>query len=218
MTDEVLRELRNIARLLERGADRTPAWQKPMQVTRPDDAMLDGAGGGGGILKDVAGNLVGVLQALSGTWRLAVNSALFNPADDTPLAIDAANRLEVAVLPAAPPGGSTPVEREGSGDVGGSTIVDDVFVIASGETLTITRFLAGAEGSGKSSKVELYYDPAGTGVGMSIIRIAYLADNTIEFLFEEQFVGDGTAAIRLRRTRLDSGVREVFGAWEGFSE
>ena len=194
----------------------TPDWKRPLKIHKPEGVMPDGVGGGGGILKDVFDNLVGVLQAASGTWRLAVNSALFNPDNDTPLAIDEANRLEVAVLPAKAPSGSTAVSIQEFGPVIGTSFVDNVYVIPAGETLTVTRFVAASEGTGKANKVELFYDPTGTGTGMTTLRTIYTSDNTFEYLFEETFVGDGTATIRARRTRLDSATREIFMHWNGF--
>lgn len=129
-------------------------------------------------------------------------------------------RLKIALSPPAPPAGQTAVNVSAVDLVSGTSFSDTVYVIPNGKTLTIQSFSGGAEAStGNSdgaSKVELWSDPNGNGTGMTLIRVAYAANSNFDFVLNRVFVGDGTAAIRLRRTRLDSGNREVAAFWDGY--
>lgn len=130
--------------------------------------------------------------------------------------IDSSGRLTVATPPPEPPPGTTAVNVVVQGNVGGNDDIYTNYTIPSGQTLTITRFSGGAEGD-KASKVELYYDSTGSGVG-TLIRVAYLNNSNFDYALNVEYVGDGTARIRLRRARLDAGSREIAGFWDGFLE
>lgn len=132
-------------------------------------------------------------------------------------AVDGSNRLLVSANATVVPPAATPVEISEISVLTGTA--DTVYVIPNTKVLTITRFAGGAEGnSGKRSKVELFYDPAGTGTGMTLLRSMYLGGTNYEFGLDYKATGDGTRAIRMRRTRLDGASDEVAGFWSGYRD
>lgn len=117
----------------------------------------------------------------------------------------------VSLCPCTPPG-KTRVDKQKVGSmIPGND--EDVYTIPNGETLVMIRFAGGSEHN-TSNKIELWYDPNGDGTGMTLLRVGYNSD--FEFQINFMYVGDGTKKIRLRRTALGSGSREVAGFWEGF--
>jgi len=130
--------------------------------------------------------------------------------------IDESFRLAVSANVVVPPT-SVAVNIQVVSNLNGTS--DDVYVIPNGKTLTVSRFAGGAEGNrNRGSVVSLYYDPNGNGVGMTLIRMMFLGTSNWEFSLDNQFVGDGTAAIRMRRDRLDNGADFVAGFWDGFRD
>jgi len=132
-------------------------------------------------------------------------------------AVDSSYRLLVSANATVIPPASVAVEVEAISSLTGTA--DSVYVVPSAKQLTITRFAGGSEGnSGKVSKVSLFYDPAGTGTGMTLIRAMYLGTTNWEFGLDYKVLGDGTKAIRMRRERLDGAADEVAGFWSGFRD
>lgn len=131
--------------------------------------------------------------------------------------VDGANRLLVTANATVVPPASVAVEQSEISDLTGTS--DLIYVIPTGKILTITRFAGGAEGnSGKVSRVDLYYDPLGTGAGMTLIRSMYLSGTNWEYGLDYKATGDGTIAIRMRRERLDGASDEVAGFWSGYRD
>lgn len=124
-------------------------------------------------------------------------------------------RLLVSSPPPSAPPETTPVFITEFGNV---TIVDDnVYTIPSGETLKITRFSAGAEVDAVAgSSIELYYDPNGDGSSMEIIDVIFASGDSDQHDLDENFLGDGIKAVRMRRNRLGGGSKQIFGRWEGY--
>lgn len=131
------------------------------------------------------------------------------------VAVSTTGRLKVSQEPPTPPVDTTSVQQTAQGDQGSNQTAYLNYTIPNGETLIIQRFIGGAEGGGGQSKISLYYDSTGTGTG-DLIAVGYVADNNFQFDLNAQYIGDGTARIRLARTRLDAGTRETFGRWEGY--
>jgi hypothetical protein len=128
--------------------------------------------------------------------------------------LSADGRLLVSTTSPAPPE-TTPVDITESGDV--VTVSDNVYVIPNGETLEINRFSAGAEVDATAgSVIELYYDPNGTGVGMTLLDAIFASGSSDQHDENISYLGNGTIAIRLRRRRLTGGSKEIFGRWEGY--
>jgi len=132
-----------------------------------------------------------------------------------PVSVDTIGRINVITPPPSIPEDTTSVKETAQGDVSGSSTSYTNYTIPNGETLIIQRFQGGAEGDGGASKVSLYYDSTGTGVG-TLISVGYCANNSFQYDLNETYIGDGTARIRIARTRIDAGTREIYGRWEGY--
>lgn len=125
-------------------------------------------------------------------------------------------RLKVAQEPPAPPPATTPVDVGGIATVGINP-VDTTHVIGTGKTLVIQNFNGGAPPVGAGSKVELFDDPNGNGVGMTLLRVAYIDGSSFSLdLNRELGPGNGTRAVRLRRTNLGGASREVAAFLAGY--
>lgn len=125
-------------------------------------------------------------------------------------------RLKVAQEPPAPPPATTPIEIGGIEVVGGAP-VDTVHVIGTGKVLVIQNLSGGAAPIGSGSKVELYDDPNGNGVGMTLLRVAYVNGTSFSLdLSRELGPGNGTRAVRLRRVSLGGASREVAAFLAGY--
>jgi len=100
----------------------------------------------------------------------------------------------------------------GPDDISGQ--VDDTWTIPSGEMVSITSFMASSQSS-KCSRTSIYYDPNGDGTDMEVIDVIFACgsapQNTIT---NANYVGDGTAKIRVRR-ECSKGSANMFARWEG---
>lgn len=142
---------------------------------------------------------------------------LYDETGSTAATVNASGQLVVSVPPPDPPPGTTAVNVSELGDVGGSSSVDTVTVITNGKTLTLTTFGGtGEAGNGDRSKVALYIDEDGTGSTLTLVRVAFTANNAFNFTLNQEVIGDGSRAIRMRRTRMDGGAREIGGFWDGY--
>ena len=125
-------------------------------------------------------------------------------------------RLKVAQDPPAPPPATTPVNIGGI-QVVGNTPGDTVYVIGTGKTLVVQNFNGGAAPVGAGSKVELFDDPNGNGTSMVLLRVAYVLGSNFTFDLSRQFgPGNGTHAVRLRRTSLGGASREIAAFLTGY--
>jgi len=98
-----------------------------------------------------------------------------------------------------------------------ATQVDNVYVITSGKTMYIQGLLGSAEWNNVGGAVvELWYDPNGTGVGMSLIAAGHCNGNTFSYPLADAYLGDGTKAIRMRRITLGGGSLWIFGRIFGY--
>lgn len=129
--------------------------------------------------------------------------------------VDASGNLRVASpTPSAPPSTTGVVRAIGPSGEAGTT--DNVYVITNTKILTIQRLSGGGDGV-KAGRVDLYYDPAGTGVGMTIIDSIYTGGNSDQHDQSYVATGDGTRAIRLRRQNIGGGgSTNMFARWEGY--
>jgi len=124
------------------------------------------------------------------------------------------DRLRVVSPPPAAPPGTSLSSASIDGTQTGAT--DFVFVIPSGSTMTLQQLTGGAANSVSGGKVELFFDPAGTGIGMSTIEKIFCNGITIAIVLGDEFVGNGTRAIRMRRTNLSGGALDMFARWRGY--
>lgn len=98
-----------------------------------------------------------------------------------------------------------------------STYGDDVYTIPNGMILTLQRLSGGSEqDTSFGSAVELWYDPNGDGTDMEIIDVIFANGTSDQHDLNDQFTGDGTRAIRMRRIRFSGGSKQMFGRWEGY--
>lgn len=140
--------------------------------------------------------------------------------DAARLAVDDSGRIITTTSTVSAPG-FTDVKQSLTGDLAGNTSEDDEYLIPDTKLLKVQSFAAGAESGAAGSsntKMELFHDPAGTGSGMTLLRVAFLSGSNAEFQLGISFTGDGVAKIRLRRTSLDAGTRECAVFWEGSVE
>lgn len=132
--------------------------------------------------------------------------------------IDSSNRLLVSANVTVPPA-SVAVDQSASSNLSGTS--DTTYLIPSGKILTIARFASTVEAnSGRVTRIQLYYDPAGTGSGMTLIREMFMGsgDRNYEFQIDFNTTGDGTKLIRMRRERMDGGADNVSAFWSGFRD
>jgi hypothetical protein len=125
-------------------------------------------------------------------------------------------RLKVAITPPELPTGKTSVNIAVQSSIGSPS--DNVFIIPNGAQIILQRFGAGAGDGNGGSKVELFYDPNGNENEMTLLRSAFVnASNSPDFnLSFTTEVGNGTRAIRLRRTPILGSSREILGFWDGY--
>ena len=125
-----------------------------------------------------------------------------------------AGQLTVSTPPPEAPVGTTGVIEAEYNSVSGDD--DTVFTIPNGELLTINRLASGSEVTSAGAVVELWYDPNGNGTGMEIIDVIFSNGNSDQHDLNAQYTGDGTKAIRMRRSNLTGGGILIFGRWEGY--
>jgi hypothetical protein len=170
------------------------------------------------------GEILGLSQIWDGTRKVEVTTdnklkSDVNISDfETPnnkARVNAAGQLQVSSPPPSTPGGKTGVTRLEYSSVSGS--VDNVYIIPNGETLTVQRLSAGAEEDNTAGNViELWYDPLGTGIDMTIIAVLFVNSSSAFLELDEDYTGNGTRTIRLRRRRLGGGAKLIFAKWEGY--
>lgn len=123
--------------------------------------------------------------------------------------------VKVQLPPPTAPVGSTSVSIVSQSSMAGT--VDTVYIIPNGSTLKIQQLRGGSQASTTGgAKVELYYDPNGTGLGMTLLDAIYVEGASDGNILDESFLGNGTRAVRLRRVHFGGGSLEIFGAWRGY--
>lgn len=140
-----------------------------------------------------------------------------NPADV--VVVDGGNALrvtgQVSIDVGIIPDGAVEVLITDYDDV--KTDLDNVHVITNGKTLHIQGLLGSAEWNNVGGGVvELYYDPNGDGTGMTLIAAGHVNGTTFSYPLREEYAGDGTKAIRMRRIILGGGSLWIFGRVFGY--
>lgn len=140
----------------------------------------------------------------------------FNIVDENGDNIIINGRIPIDASPPDAPEDTTPVVITEFGNVSSSD--DNTFLIPSGDTLVIQRFSAGAEADTTAGNaIQLFHDPDGDGgTNMSIIDVIFASGTSDQHDLRSEFVGDGTALIRMRRLRFSGGSKLIFGRWEGY--
>ena len=140
----------------------------------------------------------------------------FNIVDENGDNIIINGRIPIDASPPDAPVDTTSIVVTEFGNV--STSDDNTFLIPDGDILVIQRFSAGAEiDSTAGSVVELFHDPDGDGgTNMEIIDVIFASGTSDQHDLRSEFLGDGTALIRMRRLRFSGGSKQIFGRWEGY--
>ncbi len=177
-------------------------------------------------LVDASGNIVTTTDLGSGKRGLDVNAILAaggkiiirDGTNENLLAkVNDSGYLYVVTPPPATPPGKTEVVRRGRSSVGGSSSVDDTYVIPNGVSLNVTYFEGGFMGATYDSCVTLYYAPDGTvNANAVILAHGYCAASNYQKSLNDIYVGNGTRAIIARRQRLDGVAKEGYFMWKGW--
>ena len=123
-------------------------------------------------------------------------------------------RLLVSQEPPTPPPDTTSVKQTEYGNV--SVEDDNEYTIPNGETIIIQRLSAGAEQGQGGNVIELWYDPNGNKVDMQIIDVIFSNGDSDQHDLNDEYTGDGTRRIVMRRRRLSGGANLIFSRWEGY--
>jgi len=126
------------------------------------------------------------------------------------------NTVPLVTPPA--PSGATTVIRDDFSDVASTAGVDINYIITNLQTLTIQTLIAGAETTVGGSIVELFEDPTGTGTPLTRISSLFVSGQSDNAPVNQEFIGDGTRRIILRRRGYSGSAREMFAQWIGFEE
>jgi hypothetical protein len=122
--------------------------------------------------------------------------------------------LPVTVVTGSAPPATVPVKITAKTNMSGT--VDTLYTITSGTVLTIQTLSAGAETSNSGHIIELFEDPNGDLSVLNVIEDIYVNGSSDQKTIGENFVGDGTRRILLRRRAFGGGSNDVTGIWQGF--
>ena len=114
------------------------------------------------------------------------------------------------------PGTSTQVVQTAFGSVSTTTGTDINYTITNGTILTIQRLSAGAEDESGGSVVELFEDPTGLGTPLTRIEMLFINGTSASVDVGQDFTGDGTRRIIMRRRGYTASAREMFARWQGY--
>jgi len=128
--------------------------------------------------------------------------------------INTSGRLLVSQEPPTPPAGTTGVNITSYSWV--SSTDNNIYIIPEGTTLNLQRFSAAGGDDSYIAIIELWYDPLGTGVGMTIIDVIFSFASSSQHDLTGNYIGDGIKSIRMRRRSASSKPIEIFGRWEGY--
>ena len=128
--------------------------------------------------------------------------------------VTTAGQLLVSTPPPVAPSGTTPVVQSVFDGVSNQSEL--VYVIPDGELLSIVRLRGTIESSVGSGQVELIYRPTGLPASDVLLEVGIGNGNNFQFDLAEEFLGDGTAQIVLRRTNSGGGTLLIYGKWDGY--
>ena len=125
-----------------------------------------------------------------------------------------------AVISSNPPipEGSTAVNEEDFGTVASTAGTDSFFVITNGQTLTIQVFSGGSQAQTSGSVCELFFDVNGDLSVLVRVRTIWVSGASFSIGINQDFDGDGTARMVMRRRGYTASGREMEIAFQGFEE
>lgn len=167
---------------------------------------------------DANGNIVTTSDLGGGKRGLDVKTIIRDGTNESLLAkVNESGYLYVTVPPAVTPPGKTEIVRRARGSIGGSTSVDDTYIIPNGVILNLSHFEGGFQGATYDSCVTLYYAPDGiVNANAVIIAHGYCAASNYQKTLTDIYTGNGTRAIIARRQRLDGVAKEGYFMWKGW--
>ena len=130
-------------------------------------------------------------------------------------AFDQSGNLKTVAVVTAPPD-TDPVTVTAKSSISGT--VDTFYTITNAKTLTLQRVSGGAETSNSGHIIELFEDPTGTGTPLTPIEDIYVNGSSGQKDLSNEYIGDGTRRILLRRRAFGGGSNEVTGVWQGFEQ
>lgn len=132
------------------------------------------------------------------------------------LRTDSAGRLLVS-SDIATPVDTTAIVQSAQSSI--NTATDTVYTITNGKVLTIQLFEGGAEAnSNGGSKISILEDPNGNLSVLNVISIIYVNGSSYQNSISQEFTGNGTRRIVIRREIFAGSSREVYGRWKGFEQ
>lgn len=177
------------------------------------------------VLRDDSGNPIGVFDD-SGTKRIQVQAIgvpggapndvrLKDGIDNFFATVTQAGALRVDAAPAAPPGTT---HKSGIGTGGMNGTVDEDYTITNGKTLVVQQFSGGGEVSVTGNRMELVFKPDANPINEQLISVGYASGSSFETTINQEFVGDGTAKLTIRRVNMTGGVSHITGSWVGYEK
>ncbi len=117
------------------------------------------------------------------------------------------------------PAGTTIVDELVFSSVATTSGSDSLYTITNGTTLTIQFLQATSEDATGGSVIELFEDPNGDLSVLNRLGLPIIVNGSfIGAVIAEQFTGDGTRRIVMRRRGFTASARDVGSRWIGFEE
>ena len=116
------------------------------------------------------------------------------------------------------PSGATGVNQEYFGSIATTSGDNQFYVITNLKTLIIQTFFGGAESSQSGSVVELFFDVNGNLSVLVRIRTIWVDGASFSVGVNQDFIGNGTARMVMRRRGYSGSGREMEVAFSGYEE
>lgn len=138
---------------------------------------------------------------------------ILKPRSDGTLDVNA----NVGGIPPIPENATQVIENSGLSDVASTSGVDTIYSIPNSVTLTIQALAGGSENATSGAVVELYEDPNGNLSVLNLIGTPLWVNGvTSQISIGQDFAGDGTRRIVMRRRGYSGSGREMAASWYGY--
>lgn len=185
------------------GSTAPTVGQKTMAASIP--VVLASDQSGGQITADQ-----GTPNTQSNAWPVKLSNGTYS------VDVTADGKLQVYfATPSAPPSG-TAKSMIGDGNVPANSTSESIYTITSGKTLKIQRLSGGGENSVAGGRVELAYRPTGLAASDVLVEVGYISGGNFQFQLDENFIGDGTRQLVLKRINGGGGTMRITGKWVGY--
>lgn len=147
----------------------------------------------------------------------AIKTTLVNASTGTSLDIATDGSIKVVPLVTPPaPFGAVDISQTAFNGVTSTAGVDLYYTITNTKTLMIQTLIAGSEETQGGAVVELFYDPNANLTGMTRLSTLFINGSSDNTPINQDFVGNGTRRIVLRRRGYTASNREMFAQWLGY--